>query len=225
MTKTKTESKLRTFLKEYKLFGFFNLPDEYGDRGQCAFCPTRVSNSSLKPSLLSRHLENQHENHKNKELAYYETVIANFKGGQLDKPSGPVVKFSISDSKLASLKIAYTIGKHKLSYCLGEDIIRPMLDMICGICLYKPTSAEIRSIPLSHNLIKSRTEELSENIKTQLVVKINKSAIEGFFAIQIDKSTDCENDSRLSVFILWCDISGFHEEFLTFSNSRANAEE
>ena len=61
MTKTKTDSKQRNLLKKYKMFEFFNLPDEYGDRGQCEFCSTRVSNSSPKASFFLRHLEKQHE--------------------------------------------------------------------------------------------------------------------------------------------------------------------
>jgi len=52
----------------------------------------------------------------------------------------------------------------------------------------------MKDIPLSNNIAERRISDVAEDTETQLIEKIKKSKL---FALQLDESTDIQNNSIL----------------------------
>ena len=65
----------------------------------------------------------------------------------------------------------------------------------------------------SNDTVNRRIPELSENILSQVVSKIQKSMF-GFFAIQLDETTDVANLAELCVYVLYISERYLEDEFL-----------
>ena len=70
---------------EYIKHGFIAI--EHGGEclPQCVLCMKTLSNASMKPSLLKRHLESKHAEKKNRDQSYFERLGENAKRQRLDQ--------------------------------------------------------------------------------------------------------------------------------------------
>ena len=69
----------------------------------------------------------------------------------------------------------------------------------------------MKQISLSNDTIKSRIHEMSDNIKSKVLSKIDSSPV---FALQLDESTDISNLSQLLVYVRYVADERINEEFL-----------
>ena len=69
----------------------------------------------------------------------------------------------------------------------------------------------MKQISLSNDTIKSRIHEMSDNIKSKVLSKIDFSSV---FALQLDESTDISNVSQLLVYVRYVADEKINEEFL-----------
>ena len=69
----------------------------------------------------------------------------------------------------------------------------------------------MKQISLSNDTIKSRIHEMSDNIKSKVLSKIDSSHV---FALQLDESTDISNLSQLLVYVRYVADEKLNEEFL-----------
>ena len=72
-------------------------------------------------------------------------------------------------------------------------------------------SQTMKQISLSNDTIKSRIHEMSDNIKSKVLSKIDTSPV---FALQLDESTDISNLSQLLVYVRYVADERINEEFL-----------
>ena len=72
-------------------------------------------------------------------------------------------------------------------------------------------SQTMKQISLSNDTIKSRVHEMSDNIKSKVLSKIDSSPV---FALQLDESTDISNLSQLLVYVRYVADERINEEFL-----------
>ena len=72
-------SKQRHWSDDYVRFGFIkaNTKKDLPDQASCLICGTTLSNASLNPAKLKRHLETNHESSKGKSMEYFQSMSKN----------------------------------------------------------------------------------------------------------------------------------------------------
>ena len=91
----------------------------------------------------------------------------------------------------AGLKASYEVEKKiaiaKKPHTIGE-LILPRCQVIVSNVFGESEVQKLKQMSLSNDTVSRRISELSENILSQLMSKIQKSMF-GFFAIQLDEQT------------------------------------
>jgi hypothetical protein len=168
-----------------------------------------LSNESFKPSKLSEHLTKVHPNYKNKDINYFKNKADRLKEVRLDQ-GGSFQQQSMKYVE-ASYYIALQIAKNKKPHTIGEKLIKPCLLEAVRLILNEDSYKKIMQISLSNDTVRRRIHEMADDIKKQVIEKVNNSP---FFSIQLDESTDVSQCSQLMVFVRYINGSCVEEEFL-----------
>ena len=72
----------------------------------------------------------------------------------------------------------------------------------CNEVLGQPAASKMKDIPLSNGTVERRISYMAEDTEKQLTEKIKKSKL---FALQLDKSTDIQNNSILLTYVRYTD--------------------
>ena len=75
----------------------------------------------------------------------------------------------------------------------------------CNEVLGQSAASKMKEIPLSNDTVERRISDMAEDTETQLTEKIKKSEL---FALQLEESTDIQNNSILLTYARYID----HEE-------------
>ena len=95
---------------------------------------------------------------------------------------------------------------------IGETLLKPCILESVKLVLGEKASQTMKQISLSSNdTIKSPIHEMSDNIKSKELSKIDSSPV---FALQLDESTDISNLSQLLVYVKYAADERINEEFL-----------
>ena len=162
----------------------------------------------MKPSKLLRHLNSKHVTSKDKPLEYLERKKREQEGQE---------KFlrattSINKNALrASFLVANRIAKAKKPFTIGEELILPSTKDICCELLGEAAVKKILHVPLSASTVTRRIEEITEYIEAQLLERINTSPR---YALQVDESTDIDNNAILLVYARYLYHEDMHEDLL-----------
>ncbi|XP_043934413.1 zinc finger BED domain-containing protein 5-like [Protopterus annectens] len=187
--------KKRKYCDGYMKYGFLYVGNEDCPKPQCMVCGEVLSNGSMKPSLLLRHLETKHANYKNKEYSFFKRLAENNKRMNL-------TSYILSGNKdyenavEASYRISYRIAKCGKSHTIAETLISPCITDAVRCMLGEEHVRKMTTIPLSNNTISRRIEEMSDDVEMTVIARIKSSNI---FAIQVDESTDVANCAILLV--------------------------
>ena len=111
----------------------------------------------------------------------------------------------------ASFSIALHVAKAKQAHTIGKNLLKPCILESVKLMLGERASQTMKQISLSNDTIKSRIHEMSENIKSKVIWKINSSPV---FALQLDETTDVSIFSQLLVYIRYVTDERINEEFL-----------
>lgn len=180
---TSAVTKKRKYFDEYLKYGFYFSGDEDSPRPQCVVCSELLANSSMKPSMLARHLLTKHPNYKEKDRSFFErllkqkNVLSYF--GSSNKDNENAVE--------ASYKISYHIAKSGKSHTIAEKLIVPCIKDAVSCMLGEEHIKKINTIPLSNSTISRRIKDMANDIEETVVTRIKNSKN---FAIQVDESTD-----------------------------------
>ena len=98
----------------------------------------------------------------------------------------------------ASFAIALHVAKAKKVHTIGETLLKPCILESVKLMLEEKDLKTMKRISLSNDTIKSRIHEMSKNIKSKVISKINSTPV---FALQLDEITDVSNFSQLLVYI------------------------
>ena len=111
---------------------------------------------------------------------------------------------STTDNSLltASYLISLQIAKCKQPYSIGEELIKPSLIAACNEVLGQSAASKMKDIPLSNDTDERRISDMAEDTEKQLTAKINKSEL---FGLQLDESTDIQNNSILLTYVRYVD--------------------
>ncbi|KAF2346471.1 protein of unknown function DUF4371 [Trinorchestia longiramus] len=113
----------------------------------------------------------------------------------------------------ASYELSLLIAKAKKPHSVGETLVKPCLLSAANTVLGEESQRKLSKISLSNNTVKRRIDELSEDIKEQVMDKIKASR---FFAIRVqcDESTDVAHLCQLLVYSRFVDEGTVKEEIL-----------
>ena len=113
----------------------------------------------------------------------------------------------------ASYEVARKIAVAKKPHTIGEQLILPCCQVIVSNVFGESEVQKLKQVSQSNDIVNKRIPELSENILSQVVSKIPKSMF-GFFAIQLDETTDVANLAKLRVYVRYIHERHSEDEFL-----------
>ena len=178
--------KKRKYSETYLKFGFTFTINNGLDIPVCVLCQKSLGNDSMKPSLLTRHLERAHPEFKDEELDFFKHRESVFKKQYLDK--GGMFFQQTNASLKASYEVSLMIAKQKKAHTIGENLVLPAAKVMVRCVFGDESVKKVNSISLSSNTVQRRIEERSVDILQQVISDICRS--ESGFAIQLDESTD-----------------------------------
>lgn len=204
--KGKRNKIVRKYDSDFIRYGFIQSPQN-NDLPQCVVCLQVLSNESLKPNKLKRHLDTKHSELKNKTKEYFVRKAEEF----VKQRKCFKTVLSITEKALkASYAVALRIARAKKAHTIGEDLILPAAMDICEIMIGHDESQKLKSIPLSDDTVRRRIVEMSDDVKFQLLARLQKVD----FALQLDESTDIAGESQLLVYVRFIHEREICEDFL-----------
>ena len=143
------------------------------EKPQCFLCGKILANSSMKPVKLKEHQNVNHPGNISDSRDTFLQKKARFEvSGTLDKYG-----FIPTEKPLlvASYKVAYRIAKEEKPHSIAEALIKPcaleMTEIVCG----SDQRRKLKGIPMSNNVVKSRIDDISENILKQVTEELATS--------------------------------------------------
>ena len=199
--------KYRQYKEDYVLMGF-TPSDSDPPEALCFFCGERLANSSMKPAHLQRHLTTKHPHHVGKPSEFFDRKLHEFR-----RSLTTIKKASTTSSKAleASFAVSLLVAKAKKPFNIAEELILPAAVVMVETMVDKKTANQIKSIPLSHQTVSRRINEMGTDIIDQVVNKVKAS---NSFAIQIDESTDVSGQAQLISFVRYIDVDEINEHIL-----------
>ena len=111
----------------------------------------------------------------------------------------------------ASFEIAQRIAQAKKLHNIGETLIKLCMLKASSLVLGESNSKKLAKISLSDSTIKTRIDELANDIERQVLQKIHASP---YFAIHCDETTDVAQLSQLMVYVRFVGSATIEEEML-----------
>ncbi|GFU69835.1 zinc finger MYM-type protein 6 [Trichonephila clavipes] len=148
----------------------------------------------MKPDKLKRHLEAKHKELKNKHADFFQRRAENLK-----IQSANLKKFTTipQNALRASLEVSYLIGKTMKSNTIGESLILPAATKMTSIMHGDKYGNELKTIPLSRDTVSRRISEMSRNIESEVIKRIQNSSV---FALQLGETTNITKMSQLIIY-------------------------
>ena len=117
------------------------------------------------------------------------------------------------DLLLTSYRQSHHILKTKKPFTLGEEVIKPALQVVAEQLLDKETERKFQNIPLSDATVSKRGFRMAEDLLQQLLYKIGKVSC---YELQLNESTDVGSRPQLLVFIRFPDADSYNivDEYL-----------
>ncbi|KFD48456.1 hypothetical protein M514_10674 [Trichuris suis] len=140
----------------------------------CLNCMKMVSNESMIPSKMKKHLDSAHPDKKDKPLEYYQNLWNNF--GKRKTLSRMVTERSKKLDKrvIASYEISQLIAETGNCHNIGESLILPAVSTIISAMTTINARGILQSIPLSNSTVSRRIDEMAEDIEEQLLLVMSK---------------------------------------------------
>lgn len=203
----KTSASRRKYSEGYLAFGFsFNEQDGV-ILPQCVVCGELLSNESLKPCKLKRHLETKHFNLREKSIDYFQRLKNELhKNKQVIKQYSSVSQCALKGSFLVS----YRIAKCLKPYTVGEELILPAAIDLCTEVVGEKVANQLKIVPLSDTTVARRVSAISGDLRDQLGFRLKSAK----FSIQLDESTDISNKAVLLGYVRYFFDNEIHEDFL-----------
>ncbi|UYV82254.1 hypothetical protein LAZ67_21001467 [Cordylochernes scorpioides] len=195
----KSTGNKRKYVEDYLKYGFIPSVND-PSLPFCLICQKTLSNETMLPSKLLRHIETNHREQMNNPISYFENIRSSFQ-----KQSKKFKKFMTTsdEAQTASYMIAQLIARKKKAHAEAEEIILPALKIVAGCMLTNDAMEKVTKIPLSSKTIARRIEDMSEDIELQIKQSFNDSSTK--WAKQLDETTDISNKAQLLAFLRFVD--------------------
>ena len=205
---SKRRKVIRKYDQSYLSFGFSWTGTEGEPRPQCVMCGDVLSNESMKPAHLKRHLITKHAVLKDKPIAFFQRKLDELRQSKAMILScvTPVAKAQEA-SYCASLRIAKA-GKPRN---IGEELCLPLAKEITRIMCGEKAARQLNLVPLSNDTVSRRIVDMADDVKNILIERIKKSR---YFSIQLDETTDVADLANLLVYVRYEYDGASQEDFL-----------
>ena len=200
----------RKYYPEYLKYGFISIEHRGEVLPQCVVCMKTLSNASMKPSLLQRHLGTNHADKKNQDQSYFQRLAENVKRQRLDKTG--LFHQKGAEIVKASHEVALLVAKSMKAHTIAESLIMPAAKILVRRVMGEESVAKLKDVSLSNNTVKRRIEEMSVDIADQVIAGVRASKFG--FAIQVDESTDVANCCQLLVYVRFTQNNAVKTELL-----------
>ena len=117
-------AKKRKYNEDYQQYGFSNAIVNGQVVPQCVICYEKLSNDTMRPSRLKRHLEAKHPSHQNESLAFFQSKKDSFKKMKI-LSADSFCQLSSAEVVEASFEIALIIAQAKKPHNIGKTLIKP----------------------------------------------------------------------------------------------------
>ncbi|XP_051778559.1 zinc finger BED domain-containing protein 5-like [Erpetoichthys calabaricus] len=199
--------KVRQYSDNYLALGFTWMGDPDCPSPLCIVCGEKLANSAMAPAKLKRHLTTRHPEVSDKNAQYFQRTLA------LNKKQTAAFekKFKISKKpQEASYAVTEIVAKKMKSHNVTETVILLACQEMVRIMFGEDVVSESNKIPLSDNTISRHIADMSSDTERNVLSKIKSR---GFFAIQVDKSTDISSKAQLLAFVRFSDNEAIMEDF------------
>ena len=193
----KDSGKKRKYNDNYIQYGFTTILEKGCEHPQCVVCFKVLSEHSMKPSLLKRHLSGCHPELLDRDVEFFTQKEIGLKRVRLDK-SGNVNKQNQAALR-ASYMVALRIAKEKFPHTIAEKFILPCCKDIVRCLIGDVDENNLNCVPLSNDTVQRRIYDIADDIEQQVVAEIRGAPLNKF-AIQLDESTDVASCAQLLVF-------------------------
>ncbi|GFT64484.1 protein FAM200B [Nephila pilipes] len=133
----------RKYDEDYIKYGFSWCGDETAPRPQCIICGDQLSNESMVPSKLKRHLYSSHPSCANKDKQYFKRCL------EQNKKQKKFMKSAVTVSEKAleaSYHVAKLIARQKKPHTVGETLIKPACMEIVRLMLGPNEVKEVNKV-------------------------------------------------------------------------------
>ncbi len=175
--KSKTPSdqsrKRQKYQEEFIKYGFTCSIVNNVDFPQCVICSEVLAHKSMKPGKMQRHLETKHP--------FIEKPIDFFR--QKEKELHGQIHMIAQQAKItsnaleASYEVAYLIAQTKKPRTIGKTLIKPAAVAMCQVMHGEKIANELMTVPLSNDTVARRVHDIVQDIKSQLIDRINGKKI------------------------------------------------
>ena len=181
------------------------------EKPQCVLCYKVLASSALKASKLKKYLATHLPHFQNKDADFFKHRADSLVRSRFDITGD---QWNENTARLkASYEVARKIAVAKKPHTIGEQLILPCCQVIVSNVFGESEVQKLKQVSQSNDIVNRRIPELSENILSQVVSKIQKSMF-GFFAIQLDETTDVANLAKLCVYVRYIHERHSEDEFL-----------
>ena len=178
--KTEEASKKRKYDESYLSFGFTWTGNEEEANGLCVECGTVLSNGSLFPAKLKRHLETKHSQLKNKNINYFRNKNQELKERTTFKS---FVSEDHKNALIASYEVSFRIAQQGEAHTIAENLIKPCAKDLVKCMIGENYVRNIESVPLSNSTISRRISDMAEYCQKEIIRRVKQSPS---FSLQID---------------------------------------
>ncbi|UYV70257.1 FAM200A [Cordylochernes scorpioides] len=146
----KSTGNKRKYVEDYLKYGFIPSVND-PSLPFCLTCQKTLSNETMVPSKLLRHIETNHREQMNNPISYFENIRSSFQ-----KQSKKFKKFMTTsdEAQTASYMIAQLIARKKKAHAEAEEIILPALKIVAGCMLTNDAMEKVTKIPLSSKILR-----------------------------------------------------------------------
>ena len=146
----------------------------------------KLEQRCCKTKLLTAPLREEHPGLQDKNLESFKAKEESFKRMKIVS-SDAFWKYSSAEAVEASFEIAYSIALAKNLHNIGKTLIKLCMLTAASLVLGEANRKERAKIFLTDPTVKTRNDEITEDIELQVLENINKSCA---FALQCDETTD-----------------------------------
>ena len=201
--------KKRKYQDNYLAFGFAYFIADDLKIPLCVMYMKTFSNSSMKPAPLNHHLAKAHPSMMSKDRSFLKLKLSSLKRQKLNQ-TGMFWRTNKA-AVHASYAIALHVASAKKPHNIGKTLLKPCILESVKLVPGEKASQPMKQRSLSNDSIKSRIQEIADDIKSKVLSKIDSSPV---FALQLDETTDVFNLSQLLVYVRYVADERINEEFL-----------
>ena len=140
--------KYRQYKDSYAVMGFI-CNHSKPPKAVCFFCGDTLSNNSMKPSHLQRHLTTKHACHVGEPSSFFQKKFSKFRSSQ-----DVIRKVSATSERAlqASDAVSLPVAKAKMPFTIVEKLLLPASKVLAETMTDKTVADKFNAVPLSNTM-------------------------------------------------------------------------